>query len=183
MELELQSANEKLQRIANIDGLTQIANRRRFDDYLLVEWQRHQREAMPLSLLLMDIDYFKNYNDFYGHQQGDNCLIQVAQTLAKVARRATDLVARYGGEEFAVILPNTNLQDALKVGEAIREVIAALKIPHNQSEISDQITLSLGIASMIPTPNHPLEDLIKNADHALYSAKSRGRDRIYLAEG
>ena len=176
MELELQEANAKLKLMVNIDGLTQIANRHRFDHYLQVEWQRHQREEIPLALLLIDIDYFKNYNDYYGHQEGDDCLIQVAQTLAKVPQRATDLVARYGGEEFVAILPNTNVQQALMVAESMREAIAALNIPHAQSSVSSRITISLGIASLIPTFDHNLEDLIGQADQALYQAKTQGRD-------
>ena len=178
MELELQDANEKLRLIANIDGLTQIANRRRFDDYLAVEWQRHQRENKPLALILIDIDYFKNYNNHYGHQGGDDCLIQVAQTLAKVPQRATDLVARYGGEEFVAILPNTNAQKALIVAESMKKAIAALNIPHAQSNISKKITISLGVASLITNPENCLEDLIFQADQVLYLAKNQGRDRV-----
>jgi two-component system cell cycle response regulator len=178
MELELQAANEKLRLMANIDGLTQIANRRRFDDYLAVEWQRHQRENKPLALILIDIDYFKNYNNHYGHQGGDDCLIQVAQTLAKVPQRATDLVARYGGEEFVAILPNTNAQKALIVAESMKKAIAALNIPHAQSNISKKITISLGVASLIPNPENCLEDLIFQADQVLYLAKNQGRNRV-----
>jgi diguanylate cyclase (GGDEF)-like protein len=178
MELELQAANEKLRLIANIDGLTQIANRRRFDDYLAVEWQRHQRENKPLALILIDIDYFKNYNNHYGHQGGDDCLIQVAQTLAKVPQRATDLVARYGGEEFVAILPNTNAQKALIVAESMKKAIAALNIPHAQSNINKKISISLGVASLIPGPENCLEDLIFQADQVLYLAKNQGRDRV-----
>ncbi len=178
MELELQAANKKLKLIANIDGLTQIANRRRFDDYLAIEWQRHQRENKPLALILIDIDYFKNYNNHYGHQGGDDCLIQVAQTLAKVPQRATDLVARYGGEEFVAILPNTNAQKALIVAESMKKAIAALNIPHAQSNISKKITISLGVASLIPNPENCLEDLIFQADQVLYLAKNQGRNRV-----
>jgi diguanylate cyclase (GGDEF)-like protein len=178
MELELQAANEKLRLIANIDGLTQIANRRRFDDYLQVEWQRHQRENKPLALILIDIDYFKNYNNHYGHQGGDDCLIQVAQTLAKVPKRATDLVARYGGEEFVAILPNTKTEQALIVAESMKKAIAALNIPHAQSNINKKISISLGVASLIPGPENCLEDLIFQADQVLYLAKNQGRDRV-----
>lgn len=177
MELELQEANEKLKLIANTDGLTQIANRRCFDNYLQVEWQRHRRQEIPLALLLIDIDYFKNYNDHYGHQEGDDCLIKVAQTLAKVPKRATDLVARYGGEEFVAILPNTNTQEALIVAESMREAIAALKIPHVKSEINKNITVSLGIFSIIPSHENTLEDLIYQTDQALYQAKIQGRNQ------
>ena len=174
---QLQSANHQLKLLANLDGLTQIANRRRFDDYLTVEWQRHLREKQPLALILIDIDYFKRYNDHYGHQGGDDCLIKVAQTIAKIPQRPTDLVARYGGEEFAVILPHTNSEGALIVAEEIREAIANLSIPHQNSAISDRITLSMGIASEIPTGEQSLEVLISYADQALYTAKSQGRNQ------
>ncbi len=182
IELELQAANQKLELIANLDGLTQIANRRRFDDYLAMEWQRHYRERQPLALILIDIDYFKNYNDYYGHQMGDHCLIQVAQTLVSLAQRATDLMARYGGEEFAVILPNTNTAEALMVAESMRKAIAALQIPHSKSDISQYVTISLGIVSLIPSSDNTLSDLIQQADQALYTAKNQGRDRACTAE-
>ena len=134
-----------------------------------------------ISIILIDIDYFKKYNDCYGHQQGDECLIQVAQTLAKVTKRSTDLLARYGGEEFAAILPFTNAQEALLLAESMRQAIADLEISHAQSEISDKITLSLGIASLVPEPQNSLTNLIKLADHALYSAKNSGRNRCYCS--
>lgn len=177
MEIELQEANQKLQQLANLDGLTRIANRRRFDEHLAFEWQRHYREKQSLSLIFIDIDYFKSYNDYYGHQQGDKALIQVAQTLTKTAQRATDFTARYGGEEFVVILPTTTREDALRVAESIRLAIAALAIPHIRSEISDNITASLGGASLIPSAANRLEDLIYQADQALYQAKTQGRNR------
>jgi two-component system cell cycle response regulator len=176
-ELALQEANHKLEMIANLDGLTQIANRRCFDDYLATEWQRHQREHNPLSLILIDIDYFKRYNDSNGHQGGDDCLIRVAQEIAKVPQRPTDLVARYGGEEFAAILSNTNMQGALNVASAIQKAIAKLAIPHDNSDVSDLVTLSIGIASLIPTLERSPEDLISRADQAMYEAKNRGRNR------
>jgi diguanylate cyclase (GGDEF)-like protein len=174
---ELQHANLELLKLANIDGLTQIPNRRNFDRYLAEEWQRHLREQQPLALILIDIDYFKSYNDHYGHQCGDDCLIQVAQAIAKIPQRPTDLVARYGGEEFVTILSNTSAEGALIVAKSIRKAIADLGIPHFKSEVSNYITLSLGIASLIPTPDKSLEDLIANADRALYAAKRKGRDR------
>ena len=178
-ELDLQQTNLKLELLSNIDGLTQIANRRRFNDYFLIEWQHHQREQKPLALLLIDIDYFKLYNDAYGHQSGDACLIQVAQAIAKVPQRVVDLVARYGGEEFGVILPNTNIEGALLVAESIQEAIANLAIPHQSSLVSDRLTLSVGVASLIPTTEESIEILIAHADEALYAAKKRGRNRNY----
>jgi diguanylate cyclase (GGDEF)-like protein len=175
--VELQRANQELLDLANLDGLTQIANRRRFDLYFATEWQRHLRSQAPLALILIDIDYFKRYNDCYGHQCGDDCLIQVAQSIAKVLQRPTDLVARYGGEEFVAILPNTSIEGALTVAEDIRKAISTLAIPHAKSEVSQYLTLSLGIASLIPSSDTKSEDLITSADLALYAAKHQGRDR------
>lgn len=174
---ELEQANQKLLRIATLDGLTKIPNRRRFDDYLTTEWQRHIRKQEPLALILIDIDYFKRYNDYYGHQGGDDCLVRVAQTIAQFARRSTDLVARYGGEEFAAILPNTHTQAALMLAESMRQAIASLAIPHTQSKVSNYVSLSLGVASLIPTPQITPEDLIARADKALYTAKNQGRNQ------
>jgi len=176
-ELILQEANRKLELMANLDGLTQIANRRRFDDYLSSEWQRHQREQNSLALILIDIDYFKRYNDRYGHQGGDDCLVRVAQAIAQVPQRPTDLVARYGGEEFVVILSNTDMQGALKVARAIQEAIASLAIIHENSDVSDYVTLSMGFVSLIPTLDLSPEVLISYADKSLYLAKEKGRNQ------
>jgi diguanylate cyclase (GGDEF)-like protein len=142
------------------------------------EWQRHQREQNPLALILIDIDYFKRYNDRYGHQGGDDCLIKVAQAIAQVPQRPTDLVARYGGEEFAVILSNTDKQGAIKIAEAIQEAIAMLAISHESSEISTQVTLSIGVVSFVPTTDLELKTIIAHADQALYTAKDRGRNQV-----
>lgn len=161
------------------DGLTQVANRRCFDDRLQTEWQRSVREKQSLSLIFLDIDYFKLYNDCYGHQAGDACLIQVAQTAASQLKRPTDLFARYGGEEFVVILPNTNMEGAIAVVELIQHAIHDLKIPHEASKVSSNVTISLGIASIIPTQEQSLEQLIAIADKNLYQAKQQGRDRFY----
>ncbi|MBD2629429.1 diguanylate cyclase domain-containing protein [Trichormus variabilis] len=174
---ELVIANQKLELLANMDGLTQIANRRCFDNYLALEHTRHQREQNPLALIMIDIDYFKVYNDSYGHQGGDECLIKVAQEIAKVTQRPTDLVARYGGEEFAVILCNTDIKGALKVAKTIQTAIASLQIPHQHSQVSNYITLSMGVASLVPTLAQNLEALISYADQALYVAKEQGRNR------
>ncbi|TYQ31079.1 diguanylate cyclase domain-containing protein [Pseudanabaena sp. UWO310] len=176
-ELALQEANRKLELLANLDGLTQIANRRRFDDFLSLEWQHHKREQTHIALILIDIDYFKRYNDTYGHQGGDDCLHRVAQAIAKAAQRATDLVARYGGEEFAVILSGTDAKGALKVADAIQTAIANLAIPHQSSDVSDRVTLSMGIASLMPTSERSPQDLISCADQAMYAAKHQGRNR------
>ncbi|NJO20582.1 MAG: diguanylate cyclase, partial [Spirulinaceae cyanobacterium RM2_2_10] len=146
-ELALQQANQELQRLATLDGLTQVANRRRFDEHLACEWRRLRREQQPLSVILCDVDYFKLYNDTYGHQAGDACLQQVAQVLGKMLKRPSDLVARYGGEEFAIILPNTTSAGACQVAEAVRAAIADLQIVHVKSTVSDYVTLSLGVAT------------------------------------
>ncbi|MFA9202275.1 MAG: diguanylate cyclase domain-containing protein, partial [Candidatus Nanopelagicaceae bacterium] len=140
----LQTANQKLQKLAILDGLTGIANRRYFDLVLDKEWQRLAREQQPLSLILCDIDYFKAYNDTYGHQQGDRCLKQVAQILQQSTRRPADLVARYGGEEFAIILPNTDLQGALFIAKNIKQELAQKQLPHSQSSVSQYVTCSMG---------------------------------------
>jgi diguanylate cyclase (GGDEF)-like protein len=176
----LKAANDKLQRLADIDGLTQVANRRRFDEFLNQEWHRLKREQTPLSLILCDVDYFKLYNDYYGHQQGDICLIKVAQSLNNIVKRGGDLVARYGGEEFGVILPNTNSNGAKKVADLIGREIHKLKITHPKSQVSEYVTISCGICSVIPQHNSSISILIQGADKALYKAKKEGRDRVEL---
>ena len=173
---ELVIANRKLESLVNLDGLTHIANRRRFDDYLAIEWQRHQREQNSLALILIDIDYFKRYNDTYGHQGGDDCLIQVAQAIAQVPKRPTDLTARYGGEEFVIVLCNTDTEGALKIADAVQTAISNLAIPH-ETFIGHTVSLSMGISSLIPTADQNPEILISYADKALYTAKEQGRNR------
>jgi diguanylate cyclase (GGDEF)-like protein len=166
-----------------LDGLTQIANRRYFDCYLHQEWQRHFRTQEPLSLILADIDFFKPYNDYYGHQAGDTCLKQVAQTIQQTVQRPADLVARYGGEELSVILPNTTAAGAVHVAELICAAIRQLQIPHRQSLASSQVTLSLGASSLIPEPDAQAASLVALADQALYLAKRQGRNRYCLHTG
>lgn len=180
METALTEANETLERLATLDGLTHIPNRRRFDEYLEQEWQRMVREQQPLSLIMFDVDFFKPYNDCLGHQQGDEALIALAAAAARAVKRAADLLARYGGEEFAVVLPNTRRAGAEIVAKAIQEEIAALEIAHPQSSVSDYLTISIGIASVVPTADQSPEDLIAAADAALYQAKRRGRDRYWI---
>ncbi|HIK44670.1 MAG TPA: diguanylate cyclase, partial [Leptolyngbyaceae cyanobacterium M65_K2018_010] len=180
IETALQEANEKLERLVTLDALTQIPNRRRFDEYLHQEWQRMVREQQPLSLILFDVDFFKAYNDYFGHQQGDEGLIAIAQAATRAVKRAADLLARYGGEEFGIILPNTRRTGAEIVAKAIQNQITALQLPHPQSLVSDYITVSMGIASVVPTTEQSPDDLIAAADAALYQAKRRGRNRYWV---
>jgi diguanylate cyclase (GGDEF)-like protein len=172
--------NQKLNQLATLDGLTQIANRYRFDEFLNREWQRGKREQFPLSLILCDIDYFKLYNDRFGHQEGDICLTKVAQTISKTVQRPADLVARYGGEEFAIILPQTPAKSALQVAEKIRLQVKSLVISHPDSLVSDYVTLSLGVSCVIPNSQYQKQQLLLEADRALYQAKKTGRDRSML---
>ncbi|MBE9227231.1 PAS domain S-box protein [Phormidium sp. LEGE 05292] len=179
---QVQVANEELKRLATIDGLTQIANRRRFDEYLNLEWLRLRREKAPLCLILFDIDYFKLYNDTYGHLAGDDCLRQVAIAISEIFRRPGDLFCRYGGEEFAVVLPYTHLSGATYLAELIRQAIHNLQIPHSQSLVSNHLTISLGVACIIPNAQFSPQNLINVADQALYTAKQQGRDRVVFSE-
>ena len=178
IEKTLQKVNQKLERLVNVDGLTGVSNRRHFDDYLAREWRRLKREQQPLSLILCDVDHFKLYNDSYGHLQGDDCLRQVAQTIAQVLNRPADLVARYGGEEFALILPNTDLSGAQEVATKVQQAIRGLHLPHKSSKTSEFVTISIGISSQIPNQEQLVENLIRTTDRALYAAKAQGRDRI-----
>ena len=177
-EVALQAANQELQRLANLDGLTQVANRRRFDEYLEQEWRRLNREQSPLSLILCDVDLFKRYNDTYGHQAGDDCLRSIAHVLQVAATRPADVVARYGGEEFAIILPNTPLEGAVKIAAEVQAGIKQLQLEHRGSHISPFVTLSLGVASLVPALGLASAMLVAAADQALYQAKAEGRDRI-----
>ncbi|OUM88052.1 MAG: hypothetical protein BAA01_13610 [Bacillus thermozeamaize] len=178
---QLEEANRKLQLLSNQDSLTGIANRRQFDEYLAIEWGRAERNQQWLGLILLDVDAFKPYNDHYGHQAGDVCLIRVAQTLQNAVKRSGDLVARYGGEEFAVILPNTDLQGATVVAERMRQDVESMFIEHKYSSIAGYITISLGVAATRPRPaSHP-SSLIRAADQALYQAKRAGGNRVVCA--
>ena len=173
---------EHLSNLAIHDGLTGIYNRRYFDETLAREWKRTMREKAPLSLIMLDIDYFKKYNDTYGHQAGDECLRQVATTISGALRRPADMAARYGGEEFVVVLPSLKLEDSAKFGETIRAKIEALKMEHKQSDANPFITVSLGIASVVPSSISSYEELVGAADKALYSAKNKGRNRVCVAQ-
>jgi two-component system chemotaxis family response regulator WspR len=179
---QLEESNAELKRLSSLDGLTGIANRRRFDEYLDEEWRRAQRNNSFLAMILIDIDYFKTYNDNYGHQSGDDTLKQVAATLKNTVQRPGDLVARYGGEEFVVVLPSTDLAGTLVVAERLRATIEALQIPHVLSQCTNVITISLGAVSMRPPVNGVPADIISEADKALYAAKKGGRNRTEYSE-
>lgn len=169
--------NSELQRQASLDGLTQIANRRYFNEHIEQQWYRQIETGQCLSLILCDVDHFKLYNDYYGHLAGDSCLQQVAKAITQ-AIRTTDLVARYGGEEFVVVLPNTNNATAIQVAERIGAQVRALQIPHAKSSASDRVTLSCGVATAIPSFTSSPSDLITTADEALYDAKQKGRNCV-----
>ncbi|HEY9618426.1 MAG TPA: diguanylate cyclase [Microcoleaceae cyanobacterium] len=179
-EVALRQVNLELEYLVTLDGLTQVANRRRFNTYLAQEWKRAIREQSTLSLILCDVDYFKAYNDHYGHQKGDECLYQIAQAMSRLVKRPADLVARYGGEEFAIILPYTDAAGAMVVAETIRHGIAHLKLPHAQSGVDHYVTLSLGVAAIEPSLELLPETLITAADTALYRAKHQGRNRTVI---
>jgi diguanylate cyclase (GGDEF)-like protein/PAS domain S-box-containing protein len=183
VEAALQKANDELQRLAALDDLTQIANRRRFDSRLNQEWRRSQREKESLAVIICDIDYFKDYNDTYGHLQGDKTLYAVAQTINATLKRPTDLAARFGGEEFAMILPNTDIEGARCVAEGVKTVVETLDIEHKTSKVKPYITLSFGVATIIPAAEMSPKVLIEKADWALYRAKSRGRNQICCVNG
>ena len=175
---KLAQANIKLQQLADIDGLTGLANRRRFDDVLRTEWQRAQRTGHTLSLLMCDIDFFKLYNDSHGHLAGDECLKKVAAVLGASLRRPGDLAARFGGEEFTLVLPDTEAGGALAIAETCRQQVDALALPNHADR---NVTLSIGVASMIPTAGAVPLALIDSADRALYEAKHAGRNRVVQA--
>jgi diguanylate cyclase (GGDEF)-like protein len=177
---QLEVANQQLEHLATRDALTELANRRWFDQYLDACWSQHLGGNSLLSLIMCDVDCFKIYNDTYGHQAGDECLRKVAAAIQGVAKRPADVVARYGGEEFAVILPFTPIAGAVRVAEAIRQCVKALEIPHKNSLVSCCVTISVGVAGILPTPEMLPATLIAAADAALYRAKSLGRDRVTL---
>jgi len=177
--INLKVKTDMLEQLSLIDGLTQIANRRFFDEVLTREAQRLVRDGgLSLGLIMLDIDYFKPYNDHYGHGVGDECLKQVAQSLASIIRRPADSVARYGGEEFVVVLPETTLEGVLLMAERMRKAIAALAIPHAYSPVADHITISLGATAVLLSREVDAKTLLAEADKALYQAKEQGRNRV-----
>jgi len=177
---ELQRVNEELRLLSNTDGLLHIANRRHFDDQLAMEWQRAIRSGQPLALLMIDVDHFKWYNDYYGHLQGDECLRQVSAAVRSSLRRPSDLLARYGGEELAVILPETARESAVAVAGFIHRALQAAQVRHEASPVAEYVTVSIGVAGTTPALGELPAILIEAADRALYAAKESGRNRTCL---
>ena len=175
---KLAEANRTLQKLSSLDGLTGIANRRSFDETLNKEWNRAMRSEKSIGLLMLDIDFFKLYNDHYGHQGGDDCLKKFAKGLDSTLHRESDFLARYGGEEFSAILPDTDLNGAFKVAEKMRLAIKDLRIEHAKSKVSDIVSVSIGVSAIIPLQGTDPKILIRAADQALYKAKEDGRDRV-----
>ena len=180
-EEKLLSLQRELEALSFKDGLTGIANRRRFDTALDGEWESALRNQLPLSLIMLDVDLFKQFNDLYGHIQGDNCLINVAQTLQLAMTGPRALVARYGGEEFVMMLPETNADEALKIADRCRRLVEQQAIVHAQSPHGQVLTASLGVGSIIPHSHIELTDFIRGVDQRLYAAKQNGRNRIEIA--
>lgn len=180
-ERELENLTRTFQELSNLDGLTGVANRRRFDEVYDKEWRSARRDNTDISLLMLDIDFFKAYNDRYGHLKGDTCLTQVAQCLKRETKRPRDLVARYGGEEFVLILPETNMDGAQRIAENIRIRVRELGIEHQDSE-TGVVTVSVGVAAGKPASMTSTADLLASSDKALYRAKLEGRDQVCLAE-
>lgn len=179
--IELKRYRDFLTEIAFVDGLTQIPNRRRYDEFLDTEWRRAIRQESSLSMILMDIDHFKQFNDTYGHLEGDRCLQEVAAALEKTLHRPADLAARYGGEEFACLLPETDMTGAMHLAEKLRTAIEQLKLPHKSSLTAEYVTISVGVSSVMATTEQTSEDLFKLADKALYTAKETGRNKVVSA--
>ena len=175
---QLTLSNTQLERLSTLDTLTGLANRRRFDEVLAQEWRRSAREGTPLSLVFCDIDFFKNFNDGYGHLAGDECLVKVAQVVSAASNRPGDLAARYGGEEFVLVLSGTGEEAARRLAEKLRARVEELRIPHAHGPLGPHLTISLGVASAVPRPGSAPEELLNLADRALYAAKDDGRNRV-----
>jgi len=175
---QLLDTNLVLQRLMNSDGLTGLSNRRHFDEYLELEWRRAMRDQTQLSLLMIDVDFFKTYNDSFGHVEGDEALRKVAATIREASSRPSDLPARYGGEEFALVLPNTSPGGARLVAEKLRMAVAALKIPHNAPTEGSSLTISIGLSTMTPQQGTDCRQVILAADKGLYTAKHNGRNQV-----
>ncbi len=178
---EVEVSRNELERLAVIDVLTGLANRRRLDQYLAAEWHRARRERTPLAVAMFDVDHFKLFNDGYGHLKGDECLQKAGAALREALRRKTDLAARYGGEEFCVVMPLTNEEGALIVAEEIRAAIEAMAHPHEYAPGTGVVTVSAGVAAVVPDADGTLEKLMAQADAALYASKRGGRNRVTAA--
>ena len=178
---QLEEKNRLLERLSTLDTLTGIANRRRFDNVLRQEWKRSARDHSPLSLIYCDIDFFKGYNDAYGHQAGDECLVRVARVLSEAAHRPADLAARHGGEEFVILLVDTGAEGARTLAERMRASVEELRIAHRSSGIGAFLTASFGVATLVPRAGLRSDELIDRADRALYAAKQEGRNRVVMA--
>lgn len=178
-KIKAEGLADNLSKISVQDALTGISNRRGFDGFLSNAWARAIRNESPVSLIFCDVDYFKDYNDFYGHPEGDEVLKNIANTIESRSRKGSDLAARYGGEEFAIILPDTKFEVALIVAEKIRTAIQSLKIPHEKSSVNEYVTISLGVVSMLPLRGMDSSAIVKQADQALYTAKEAGRNQVY----
>ena len=183
LHLQVVRQRRMLERLANIDGLTELANRRRFDEMYNLEWQRARRSSRPLSLALLDIDAFKQFNDRYGHPAGDRALRSVARVAGAAMRRPGDLAARYGGEELLLLMPDTDTLDARRVAEAMREAVAALNIAHEASSVAPLLTVSIGGATLDPDSDEQQAELFEAADTQLYRAKQNGRNQVWWRDG
>ena len=175
---ELEEANRTLRMISRKDPATGLWNRRYYDEVMEIEWSRCQRYERSIAMMIIDIDYFKNYNDCYGHLSGDDCLVTIAECLTNVFQRSTDLVVRYGGEEFVVVMPEQSFDQAMRMGELVCEKVKDLQIPHSCSPISSWVTVSIGVSALIPAETNSYQDLFEAADQALYEAKAAGRDQV-----
>ena len=180
---QLEALNAQLQAIANLDGLTGVANRRHFNERIDQEWKRAMRHGLPLSLIMLDVDFFKKFNDELGHLLGDDCLKRLASALDEMCRRSTDLFARYGGEEFVALLPDTSLEEASSLAESMRARVEGLQLRHPASGASNYVTISLGVACLTPVQGMPSVEVIHAADKALYHAKEQGRNRVAVEGG
>jgi diguanylate cyclase (GGDEF)-like protein len=181
-QILLKSKMDLLEKLVSLDGLAEILNRRAFDNSLDECWQQALQSRTPLSLIMIDIDFFKQYNDHYGHAMGDDCLKRVAKSLAQVAKRSADMVARYGGEEFASILPNTDERGASKIGEIFLQAVRDLKISHKQSKVDPFLSVSVGVATAHPEPTDDMLAFLEKTDKMLYQAKHNGRNQVFVAD-
>lgn len=182
LHMKLHKTIKMYSNLASVDDLTNVPNRREYNSRIEVEFNRAKRTKKPLTLIMIDIDYFKLYNDTYGHGLGDKCLQKVASTINEIQKRSTDLFARYGGEEFAMILPETNIEYGYKMASKIKDAVIDKKIPHKASKVSDIVTLSIGVASLIPEQNENFSILEKMSDKQLYKSKENGRNQISFIE-